>query len=804
MKPSCETEDRAAVENFTMRDFVEACLPAWPWFLASLVICVGSAMIYILTREPVYERSEQILVKDQDSSGGIGEIADMFSSLGLVAGNTNVNNELITFTSPYIIYEVAGRLSLYMDYKKRGGLHPVTLYGKTLPFSIEMKDVGEQESAAMRLTLLPGGMVELSRFERTDLSGHKTKTDSTVRADMRKGDVQVLKTPAGSVVISANAGYAGAPVDKEMKIDVVKMPMQTTVELYEKKLTGDLVDQDAEVIELSIRDVCVERAVDILDAILEVYTENWIEDKNKLAVATSAFIDERLRVIQRELGEVDESLARQTAATGTPSLELTAKLLLEQSGEMDAQLLELTNQLAVTRYLREYIGDKGNEFNVIPVNTGISNPAVEAEIADYNKLLLTRNNLVDNSSLSNPLVRDFDSQLAGLRKAIVNGIDNQISGLSTTIKGVRSELGKTKGMMAGAPAKALPLLTEERQQKVKESLYLFLLQKREENELSQKFTADNTRVITPPMGSLRPVSPRKGLILAIAFLLGITLPVTGVYLVKTGDTKVRSRKDFDSLRLPMAGEIPFVGKKRSLLRRLFGPKRTRKDEEAPLTVVEEGNRDVVNEAFRVVRSNLEFMTGKSPSGKCVIFTSFNPGSGKSFVSFNLGLCLALKHRKVLLVDCDMRHGSASMYVGSPSHGLSDWLSDSVDGWRSLVKIYPGCDDLSILPAGKLPPNPAELLDRERLSRMIKEAENEYDYIFLDCPPVNIVADTQLAARHADCTVFVVRAGLLDRSALAELNVLYEERKYPDMCVLLNGTDAVHSRYYTYGNYQNMH
>lgn len=798
MKTSSNIEDRSAVENFTMRDFLKACLPAWPWFVASLLICVGSALLYICTREPVYERSEQILVKDQDSSGGIGEIADMFSSLGLVAGNTNVNNELITFTSPYIMYEVAVRLSLDMNYLKRGGLHPVTLYGKTLPVSLVMQDVGEQESARLRLTLRPGGDLVLSRFARTGSDGKEQRYEREVTVDLRKGD-SAVKTPIGRVVVSANPAYAGAPVKDEMTVDVSKMPMQSTVELYGKKLTGDLVDQDAEVIELSVRDVCVQRAVDILDEILKVYTENWIEDKNKLAVATSAFIDERLRVIQRELGEVDENLARQTAATGTPSLEMTAKLLLEQTGEMDAQILELSNQLAVTRYLRDYIGEKGNEYNVIPVNTGISNPAVEAEIADYNKLLLTRNNLVDNSSTSNPLVRDYDTQLAGLRRAIVNGIDNQISSLSTSIKGVRSELGKTKGRIVNTPAQALPLLSEERQQKVKESLYLFLLQKREENQLSQKFTADNTRVITPPMGSLTPVAPKKKLILFLAFLVGVIVPVVAVYLKKTGDTKVRSRKDLDSVSVPFAGEIPFAGKRKGVIIRLLEARKKGKDEEAPLTVVAAGNRDIINEAFRVVRSNLEFMTRTHPGGKTVMFTSFNPGSGKSFISYNLALCLALKKKRVLLMDCDLRHGSASMYAGSPSRGLTDCLSGGAN-WHDLVVTDNSNPYLGMLPVGKIPPNPAELLEMEPLAVLMREAKGEYDYVFLDCPPVDIVVDTQIVSPYADCTVFVIRAGLLDRSALSELGEFYKERKFTDMSVVLNGTDTTHSRYHSYGSY----
>jgi len=799
MELSNKKEAKTEVVDFTMRDFIQACLPAWHWFVASMAVCVSLALLYIFTQEPEYERSEQILIKDQDSGGGIGEIADAFSSFGLVSSNTNVNNELISLTSPAIMHEVAKRLGLDVNYSRKGVLHPVTLYGKTLPVIVEFPDVGEQEAAGMRMTLQSDGGAVLDKFEKVTPDGKVKFDDEIVVRHMS----DTVKTPLGRVILSRNTDYIEGKTDENQEIKIGKMPMQTTVEHYGKKLNGDLVDQDAEVIELIVKDVCVQRAVDILNEILVVYNENWIEDKNKLAVATSAFIDERLRVIQNELGDVDTSIARLMESTETPSLELTAQLSLEQSGELNAQILELSNQLAVARYMKEYIGDKRNAFSVIPVNTGISNTGVEADISSYNTLLLTRNNLVDNSSLSNPLVQDYDSQLAGMRQAIIKGIDNQISRLSTTIKGVQTELGKTKGRMMNTPSQALPLLSEERQQKVKESLYLFLLQKREENQLSQKFTADNTRIITPPMGSLKPVSPRKKLILIIAFLMGIAIPLTGVYMVKTGDTKVRSRKDMENLGIPFAGEIPYVGKKRKFGFKFALHRHDSRQDTTPLAVVEEGKRDVVNEAFRVVRGNIEYMGGRSSGCKLIMFTSFNPGSGKSFISYNLALSFALKRKRVLLIDCDLRHGSASMFAGSPSRGLSDFLRESTDDWKGLVVELPEHYGLSVLPTGKMPPNPAELLENGRLGDIIEATKTEYDYIFLDCPPVNIVVDTQIVGRHADSTIFIVRAGLLERQALKELEEFYQEKKFPHMSLILNGTDAVHSRYYTYGNYQDL-
>lgn len=792
-----KTQDGTDVVDFSFKEFLQICISKWYWFLLSIIICIGAGLLYILRQQPEYERSEEILIKDQDAGGGIGDIENAFSSFGLVSNNTSVYNELISLKSPAVMYEVAQRLDLDMNYNKRGGFHPVTLYGKTLPVSVEMMDVEEQGSASFRMELNPDGSARLWKFVRYSLDG-KEKLDGEVV--LAKGK-EIVTTPVGAIKITKNPDYAGSQLTESIEIDVSKMPMQTTVELYGEKLNGDLVDQDADVIGLTIRDVSVQRAVDILNMILVVYTENWIEDKNKMAVATSAFIDDRLRLIEQELGNVDSNIAKYSTKVGTPSLIASAEMSIEKEALLDQNALELDNQLALAQYMKEYLDDNANKFNVIPVNTGIDNLAIEKDIVTYNTLLLARNNLVANSSEKNPLVEDYDSQLKSMRESISKSVSNQISGLKTLIGNVKTEKKKIGGQIAGTSEKALPLLSEERQQKVKEGLYLFLLQKREENQLSQKFTADNTRIITPPMGSLKPVSPRKKLILAIALLLGVGIPFISLYLIETGNTKVRGKRDLDGVLMPFAGEIPHVGKKEKIKIETGVGQRRRKDEKPPLAVVEEGKRDVVNEAFRVIRSNIDFMSGKDSGCRTIMLTSFNPGSGKSFISYNLGLSFAIKHKRVLLVDCDLRHGSASMVVGMPSKGLTNYLTGNSDDWRSMVMKSAGNPDLEILPVGKMPPNPAELLENGRLPELLKEAHKEYDYIFLDCPPVNIVVDTQIIGQYADRTLFVVRAGLLERSALKELNEFYEEKKFKNMSLILNGTEAIHSRYYTYGNYQ---
>lgn len=785
--------------EFSFADFFKKCASKWLWFVISLAVCLGIAVLYVMRQQPVYERSEQILIKDQDAGGGVGEIASAFSSFGLVSSSSSVNNELISLQSPAVMYEVVRRLRLDMDYNKRGSFHPVTLYGENLPVIVEMQGIGEQESASFWIKLSPDGGMKLWKFVRQEEDGTVKYKDEI---DMPKGK-DTVKTPLGNVKITPNPGYKGRTMDEAVEIDVSKSPMQSTVEYYCGELNSSVIDREADVIGISIRDVSVQRAVDILNMVLVVYNEEWVKDKNKLAVATSSFINERLNVIERELGDVDSNIAGYMTSTGTPDLMASTQVSLERSSELDAQILAINNGLSMSHYMKDYLLDKDNSFKLLPANIGLGNELVESQVSEYNTMMLARNNILDNSSEANPIVQDYDKKLASMRETILRSLDSRIGSLNTQLRNVKKELGSTEGKIAHTPTKALPLLSEERQQKVKESLYLFLLQKREENELSQKFTADNTRIITPPMGSLKPVSPKKGLILICAFIAALAIPTVIIYIIVMSDTKVRSRKDLDKVEMPFAGEIPQVGKRGRLRTNAAQKNKSHKDEKPPLAVVEEGKRDVVNEAFRVIRSNMDFMSGKNKGCQTIMFTSFNPGSGKSFISFNLALSFALKHKKVLLIDCDLRHGSSSMYVGMPSKGLTSYLTEATDDWKSLVVTTNYNPDLSILPIGKMPPNPAELLENGRLQTLIEQAREDYDYIFLDCPPVNIVVDTQIVGQYADSTLFVVRAGLLEKSAIRELDEFYKEKRFKHISLILNGTDAVHSRYYTYGNYQNL-
>ena len=386
-----------------------------------------------------------------------------------------------------------------------------------------------------------------------------------------------------------------------------------------------------------------------------------------------------------------------------------------------------------------------------------------------------------------------------MQRTIIQSVDNLIVSLNTQIRSIRQQEATTTSQLASNPSQAKYLLSVERQQKVKEELYLYLLQKREENELSQAFTAYNTRVITAPRGSMAPVSPQKMKILLIAFALGLAVPAGVIFLKENMNSKVRGRKDLEHLSLPLIGEIPLYGcEKKSILGRK--PLRNKR-----VVVVEEGNRNVINEAFRVLRSNLDFMVSNTSEATAFAVTSFNPGSGKSYLSANIAISFALKGKKVLLIDGDLRHGSLSAYINSPQLGLSDYLSGRIGNWEETLVSHDKYANLKMIPVGTVPPNPTELLENGKFAGLLAQLRTRYDYIFVDCPPIDIVADTQIIEKVTDRTLFVVRAGLLERSMLSELENIYREKRFKNLAMILNGTERTHGRYsyrygYHYGSY----
>lgn len=794
--PLSTTTRQPQTDHLSLQDLMVLCLSRWKWFAVSLLITIGLAVVYLLVTPSVYTRSTSLLIKEEGKKKDLASEISSFAEMGIFNDNTNVNNELATIQSPDLLAQVIRRLNLDITYQTEGFFHKESLYGQTLPIKVSFKNINDSDFATFKLSILKGGKVNLTDLELND----ENISDGPVQVQFDKE----TNTPVGSLTISRTGSYTDSTA-VGMVILIKRTSIPAAITNCQKKLKAALNGDKTTIIDLTYEDVNIQRAEDFLNTLITVYNENWVKDKNRVAEGSSQFIDERLQVIENELGLVDSEISSYKSTHLIPNVEAASQLNMNTANQANVKISDLNNQLAMAKFIRNQVSSTDSKDQLLPANTGLGSPTIEQLINNYNDQMLERNSLVANSSASNPLVTDKDKNLAMMRKAILFSLDNEVNTLTTQIRGLRDLEGASTSRLSSNPKQSKYLLSVERQQKVKEALYLFLLQKREENGLSQAFTAYNTRVITSPTGEMRPTSPARLRILLGAILLGLLIPAIIIYIKENMNTKVRGRKDLERLTIPFIGEIPLYGKKRQVF-----PVKSNTAPEAFKMVVQPQKRNVINEAFRVVRTNIEFMAGTNLSHQVVMTTSLNPSSGKTFLTANLAASFAIKDQKVIMLDLDMRQASLSKYVNSPKQGVADYLNGKVSDWQKTVVSIEGYASLDVLPVGTVPPNPSELLSNLRLQQLIEEIHEAYDLVFIDTPPVDIVADTTIIAQYTDRTIFVVRAGLMERELLPLIENYYKEKKFKNMSLLLNGTTTASSRYgyhrygyhygYGYGNY----
>lgn len=775
----------------TVKDVVNRTLKHWPWLLFSIIVCTGLGVLIVLTTPKKYNETAQVVIKN-DSEGGSTAISSSISNLGLFSNNSNVKNEIATMASPDIMLEVVKMLDLTVDYYEKGTFHKKALYGNNLPVQATFPDLEDFRSIRFNVTIKPNGdftIFKLKKYIPDSNSWEKI-------AGEFKGKLGVpVKTPVGTIFLSPTTRYVAGK--ENLELSIVKKSLANTVNSYTKKLDIELDDDDSTVIDLTINDENRQRADEILAAVIAVYNESWINEKNQNSIQTSKFINERLGVIENELGRVDSDISDYKSANMVPDIRTMTESYVKETQELTQQIVQLEGQLQSVNNLRRHLSTAGLEGNALPANTSLENAALQSQINDYNELLLKRNTLESKASDKNPVVQNLDEELRQMRGAIMSSVDNAVQGLESRLGSLRTAQSNTTSKLSAAPVQAKHLLSVERQQMVKENLYLFLLQRREDNELNQAFTAYNTRIIKKPGGDGSPTAPKTGFIIFTSFLFGLFIPFGWNFLIEKWDNKIRSRDDLKHVKTPMIGEIP-------LLKKIV---KKGKKADRPQMLIKSGNRDVINEAFRVLRTNIDFTRIHKDGCNVISFTSFNPGSGKSFISMNLAASMALKGKKILVIDGDFRRGSTSSYVGSPRKGLTSYLAGHQNDVKGMIVQYPDMENLYVLPSGNVPPNPTELLETPEFSELVEDLKKDYDYIFIDCPPIGIVADASIINLVSDRTIFVVRAGLLNKTDVNELDKLYSEKDYNNMAFILNGTTFEMSAYgkyasngkYTYGN-----
>ena len=577
------------------------------------------------------------------------------------------------------------------------------------------------------------------------------------------------------------------------------------------RLTVAMDGEKSTVINLKYDDTSPEKAERVLSTIIDAFNVRWLEEKSQMAKSTAAFINDRLGLIENELNQVDDSISTFKTRHKITNLDQVSDLYLKQQTESEAEILKLTNQMYMAQYILDILKDEKLTHQLLPTHTGLANGDAVAMIGQYNQLLLKLKNNLVGTSAQNPIIIRQEAELADVRKNIIATIGNHIKTLQIEIQSLQGYNEEAKEKVSSGPDQAKRLISVERDQKVKESLYLYLLQKKEENEISMTYASMPTQVIDMPNGSQLPTFPNKRSTIMAAILFGLFLPALVIFIKVNLDTTVRNKLDIESrTNIPIVGEIPYYEKAsrfkwlKELMRR-FGKRSLKRRRQRPPTplVVEHHSQDVLNEAFRLLRSNLEFMSDTPKHKNVYLVTSMYAGSGKTFVSMNLALALAIKGRQVLFIDGDLRRATATRTFGNRNMGLADYLGEKVDDISQVVYSYEQYPSLHILPVGTTPPNPTELLSSPRMQQLLEEQRPNYDFILVDCPMTETLADASIIEHMVDRTLYVVRAGLFQRRQVTQLDVYVQTGKYKNLSLVLNAIPPVERythgyKYYYYG------
>ena len=756
----------------------------WYWLIISAVVCVGLALTYLRYQHPVYQSSAKILIKDDNNThkGGSGQGMSI-DQLGIITNTNGFENELEIITSTSVATRAVKALKLYVTYTIEGRVSSAELY-KTSPVLVDLEE--------SRLELLQQPIpIEMEKTSddkmRVSISLPSKGDEPEIVTRELPSFPCLINTKVGKIMFSRNPGY-DLP---ERKLTAVIYPPVAMGRYYARQLSAQPTSKMTSVAVLTIHDTSVDRALDYLSQLVTSYNEDANEDKNEVAQKTEDFIKERIEVIQGELGETEgriEGFKRSNELTNLPS---DATAALTQTTEFQKKQVEIQTQMSLVKSLLDYVLNPTNSLTLIPANIGLSNQAANEMIKDYNSKVLNRNRLIRSSSENSPAVLQMTDEVQALWEAVGQQLRAIYRDLEIQKNSVDSQYALFAGKVSNTPTQERAMNDMGRQQQIKASLYLMLLERREENFISLVSTANKARIIDQPQFEGK-VSPKSKLILLAALLFGLFLPLALFYLRELLRFRIEGRDDLEkATKLPIVADIPHT----DILA-----------EGERAIVVKENKNDMMEEAFRGLRTNLRFLLG--PGEKVICTTSTVPGEGKTFVATNLSMSLALLGKKVIIIGLDIRKPRLVKLFGLPSskHGITSYLAgDTADFDLLENQIIRGVmnPNLDVLPAGIIPPNPGELITRDLLDKAIEYFKTKYDYIVLDTPPIGLVSDTLELARLVDVTFFVVRSEVTTKGDIDVLNRTVAAGKLPKVNLVFNGVDLRKKKYgfyYGYGKY----
>ncbi|MCI1683378.1 MAG: polysaccharide biosynthesis tyrosine autokinase [Bacteroides sp.] len=755
----------------------------WKWFVISFVVCVAVAWLYLHYATPVYNISASVIIRDEKKGGdaNIGSMA-MFEDLGLMSASQNIDNEIEIMQSKSLIKNVVTELNLYIRSYSDETFKKAELY-KTSPVHVYLSpqdaDKLPQEGVELVLELHPDGKLEVST----------TINDKEINKTFDKLPA-VLPTEAGTFGFMPDSiGLSQEEPIRDIRV-MINAPLQIAKN-YAKNLTIEPTSKTTSVAAISLKSSNQQRGEDFINKLVEMYNRSTNDDKNEVAQKTEEFIRERIDIINRELGSTEQELESFKRDAGVTDLTTDAQLMTTEKAEYEKKRVANGTQLNLVGYLETYLSNPNHVNDVLPTNVGLEDNSLTELINQYNTMVLERNRLLRSSSESNPVVTRLNSSLRDMRANLSTTISSVRKGLLITKADMDRQEEKYAGRISNAPGQERKLVGIQRQQEIKSGLYLMLLQKREENAMALAATTNNARIIDNAIADEDPVSPKKKLIYLIALVMGIGIPVGSVYLKDLLQFRIEGRQDVERLtKVPIIGDVPLsasVG------------------EQGGAIVVRENDNDIMAETFRNIRTNLLFMLGDTDR-KVIMVTSTTSGEGKSFISSNLAVSLSLLGKKVVIIGLDIRKPGLNkvFQISHKEKGITQYLATPhTTDLFSLIQPSDVTENLYLLPGGLIPPNPTELLSGHALEDAINLLREKFDYVVLDTAPIGMVTDTQIIGRVADVSIYVCRADYTNKADYQLINDLYEQKRLPSLCTIINGLDMNKKKYgyyYGYGKY----
>ena len=739
-------------ESIDIKVLVEKFITRWRWFAVSVPLCLVIALLICQSRVPIYNVTGKVMISDS-KKGELGTNV-MMKELGLAAADMFVENEIVELQSKNLMREVVEELDLNVRYVREGFLRDRELYNDS-PVKVLVDNPGEIRDTSFHVLLDTANLVILMNLDGEKMwSGHYSES-----------------VPMGDYNLSIEPNRK---VTSKEKIRVDLSSFRKTTDVFSKNLNVQILVKNTNSVLVSLKDAVPARGIAVINALVKRYNQNGIDNKRIVSEATVEFINERLDVINQELGTIERRAEDFKKTNKLTDITSDAAFVMERKKQSEAELMKLQTELDVLRSIRAAITQKrAEEFSLLPENLGLSDEGLNAGITRYNEMVLRRGKLLQSASESNPIVIGLNSQLQGLKKNIQETITNVESGLLIKLKSVEKENASVNEMLTSVP-------TQE-QQELKENLFLFLMQKREEAEIAKLIYVATAKIIEDPSAGSAPVEPKKALIMLVGLFLGVGIPVGIILLLDMLNDKVRSIDEVKrALPFPVLGDIPELPQEEvTLLRENFS----------------------VSESMQVIREKLNYMLGEKAC-PVLLVTSGVPGEGKTLVAAHLAKAYARAGKKTLLVGCDLRNPQLHSYLHKDySRGLSAYLAGMEPEWRRLVHSLG--ENLSVLFGGDVPPNPVALLSSDRFKTLLEEMKGEYDCVILDTPPVGILADALTMVKQADACLCVVRLNVLPRGVLSSLRVLESEHHVTNCGVLVNGVSRrIHYYKYGYGNYYN--